>query len=385
MARLTRHSPADAFARDRRVVVSASFTGFLCYFAMLPAVPAIMARSHPSVAAGATVALMAGAVVTQAAVPWLVARVPRVRLFAAGTLLVGTPSPLYALSDGVAFGMGVTVARGVGFGLLAALGTALVIDYTTEARRGMQLGAYGLATSLAAVLGPPISLWLVSTHRDTVLYGGVFAAAAAGASIMLCRRPRDAAGHPEPTPAAVRDRHAAVAVLLFLPFACAYGATYTLLPVWLSGRSAAPLLAFALAFAVLRLVGGGLVDVVGPSPVLISVAVLGPAGAALVAVPGGIVTVTIGAGVGGAACGLAAILTLLLGVARLPPGRHTAIAAAWNLVFDLGIGVGSLVWAMMVTVAGYRSTFAAIGVTLGLVGVMFVRWGLRHQDDRVRP
>ncbi|MPZ83519.1 MAG: hypothetical protein GEV28_25250 [Actinophytocola sp.] len=42
----------------------------------------------------------------------------------------------------------------------------------------MQLGAYGLATSLAAVLGPPISLWLASTHRDTVLYGGVFVAAA---------------------------------------------------------------------------------------------------------------------------------------------------------------------------------------------------------------
>ena len=107
-------------SRSLRFLLIATVGGFSGYALLLPVVPMwAVAGGAGETAAGATNAVfMLVTVLTQLAMPWVLQRVDIRGLFAAGTVLIGAPTPLFAISPELWTLLGVSAMRGIGFGLL---------------------------------------------------------------------------------------------------------------------------------------------------------------------------------------------------------------------------------------------------------------------------
>ncbi|WP_237710403.1 MFS transporter [Saccharopolyspora spinosa] len=129
---------------------------------LLPVVPLwAVTGGAGEIAAGATNAVfMLVTVLTQLGMPWLLKRIDHRIAFASGTMLIGLPTPLYALSSDLWLLLGVSGLRGVGFGLLTVTGAALVAELVPAAQHGRAAGLYGLSVGLPNVLFLPAGVWL---------------------------------------------------------------------------------------------------------------------------------------------------------------------------------------------------------------------------------
>ncbi len=76
----------------------------------------------------ATATFMLTTVLTQVAMPKLLGRFGYRRVLVAGLLFLGLPALLYPLAGGVAGVLAVTLARGVGFGIVTVGFAALIVE-----------------------------------------------------------------------------------------------------------------------------------------------------------------------------------------------------------------------------------------------------------------
>ena len=95
-------------------------------------------------------------------------------MLVAGLLLLGVPAPAYLLSDGLGWILGLSAVRGLGFGILTVVGSAVVAHLVPASRRGAAIGVYGLAVAVPNLLLLPGSVPVV----DRWGFGPVFWAAA---------------------------------------------------------------------------------------------------------------------------------------------------------------------------------------------------------------
>jgi MFS family permease len=101
---------------------------------------------------------------------WCRARYPRTQcafgyrlVFVAGLLLLGAPAPALIGSASIAAILSVSFVRGLGFGIVTVLGSALVASLVPNERRGGALGVYGDVIGVPSVLALPLGVWLVGT------------------------------------------------------------------------------------------------------------------------------------------------------------------------------------------------------------------------------
>jgi predicted MFS family arabinose efflux permease len=311
---------------------------------------------------------MGGSLVALAVMPRLVRNVRPTLLLAAGIFLLGSTAPLYLVGESTAWHLGLTAVRGGGFGLTAAVAVVLVASLSGPARHGTSIGSLGLVTAAAGVGAPPIALSVVDDHAIALCWS--MCAIATVASLVIATVP---SGRIRAEPASrVRTRAAmrrnAWPLLLFGFYAAAYGATYTLLPLWLAGGAAAHLFVFSSAFAAARFVGGRVSDSRGLSPVLALAAATTPVGIAMMSsVPASLLGLA-GAFLAGWGCGSSSIVALLSSIRGLQPDLYTAASSAWNLAFNAGIGLGAVLFGKVATASGYMPTLMALAIVMSAVG-----------------
>ncbi|MDA2986804.1 MAG: hypothetical protein O2789_03625, partial [Actinomycetota bacterium] len=133
--------------------------GFGSMFILFTVVPIQAAESAGSLGAGlAMTVLMASTLATDAVMPALMRRVTTHTLLGASLWLMALPSIALMWDVGLPLLLVGTTVRGIGIGALIVVCTALVSLYAEEARQGAALGRYGLATSLAGMIAPPLGL-----------------------------------------------------------------------------------------------------------------------------------------------------------------------------------------------------------------------------------
>lgn len=355
-----------------------SVLGFTGYAVLLPVVPLWVVEGGAGTAGAGLVngVMLTATVATQGLIPMALRRVGWAWGLAVGLLLLGLPSLVIGLSTALPWVLAWSAVRGMGFGVLTVCGSSAVAQLVEPERRGAGIGAYGLAVAVPNVFALSLAPWLVQQTG----FWPVFVLAAAPVlgvwpAVRLARHiearqattraQQHLAADLPPLTHAQAWRPLTAPTLLLLSVTLAGGALITFLPqMVLDPRPVtAALLAFGVTTALGRWAVGGAADRYGPrrftAPLLLCAVVglvmvawavgstaaheeAGVPGSALSGLLGGMLLV-------GLAYGALQNLTLVLAFAAVPHDRADTASAVWNVGFDAGTAVGSVLLGVLAT------------------------------------
>jgi len=348
-------------------------------YILFSAGPVMVASSTGSFGAGLiTTVFMALTIIAQFLTPFGLRRLAPARLLLISLLFLGLPSLVYAWDVGAWVLVVAAGFRGVGFGLMTIVCTALVSLYAQPGRQGSALGVYGLATSVTGIVAPSLGVILLDGLGKGVVALAAFALPLVGVFFLRPIQeaspqpmaPRKADAPHDPERAWTWARFAPL--VIFVPVAIAYGGSYTFLPLF-SALAAVGLLMLGVGFAIGRIVGGRLVDRTASAWVTAPFALIATAGiVALAWAPSDAVSpvacLILGFGIGGTASASLASM-----MASVSPSRYGFVSTAWNLSFDLGIAIGGLGLGLLIVPWGFASGMSVLAVLMVLmVLVLFV-------------
>jgi predicted MFS family arabinose efflux permease len=362
------------------------FTGFAATLASLPWW-AVHGGASPSAAGLVTTVMLGVTVVVQFLVPAVERRLGTGRTLAIGVFALGAPSPMYLLGTDLTPMLVVSAVRGIGFGVLTVVGSALTAVLAPAGRHGEAIGLYGLAIAAPNLLVVPGAVALaqnVAFWPVVVLATCPVLAVPLALAVCADHQPQvahDKAGH---------RRAALTAVLpsvVLLTITLAGGGVTTYLPIERPNGYLATLvlLVFGLAAALARWRVGRFADraetrVLLPGAVLVGVVGLAALAAGLRA--GVDVLLLGGAAVFGTSYGAVQNLTLVVAFARARGNGVSTVSAVWNAAFDTGTGIGAVVvGALAATGMGVPM---ALGACAGLIAVslpLAVMASARHTED----
>ncbi len=336
----------------------------------------------------ATATFMLTTVLTQVVMPRLLGRFGYRRVLVAGLLFLGLPALLYPLAGGVAGVLAVTLARGVGFGIITVGFAALIIELAPPERRGEVLGLFGLAMTLPTIFCNPLGLWLVdaSGYATVFLLGGLspLIALLAVAGIRTGSLDHEDVGNA----GFVEGLRRGPLLRLFLIFATvtsATGVVVTFLPLALPASGlfspASALLVFGITSTLSRLWAGRFGD--RRDPHLLLAPGLIAAACGMAALPQGGPLTLGGALLFGSGVGLLQNSTLILTMDRVADDERGLGSTLWNVSFDAGTGIGAFSFGFLVGVSGLSSAFYISALIL-LAGLALVTVDRRHHKGPIR-
>ena len=371
------------------LVTLAGFTG---YAVLLPTAALWVLRGGADLAGAGLVngVVLLFTVLTQPVIPALLRRFGWGPVLATGVGLMGTPSLAHLLTDALAPTLALSAVRGLGFGVLTVTGSAAVAELVDPRRRGAAVGAYGLAIALPLVAVLPAAPWLAEEVSFAVVFGlGALPLLGIPGALALGRHfHQRAASEPAATPSstsavAPTGRLRGIAplippMLLLLGITLPGGAVLTFAPQLVDDPGLVVLLLVALnaTAALARWRIGSFADIKGPGafvPPLVVLGTLGMAGVALAVHWTAPVLLVVSGAVLGIAYGGLQNLTLLLSFAAVERGRYGTASAVWNIGFDLGTALGSVLIGAIAAGADFTvALLVAAGITLATLPLTLV-------------
>ncbi|MCY9787892.1 MFS transporter [Nocardiopsis sp. EMB25] len=391
-------SPPDGLpglrGRGFALLIAATAVGMTGFAAVLPLVPLWASRGGAGEfgAGSTTTAFMLTTVLTQLCMPWLLERGGGYRwAFPVGALIMGAPTPLFAVTTDLAPLIAVSAVRGIGFGMITVAGTALAARLVPGDQMGRATGYYGLAVGLPQVLilpggvGVALSLgfdtafWITGlcSVAGSVLSAGVWFADG-GRNRPALRGSGRGRGPAAPGGRVPFSMLAAPLVLMLLT-ASAGSALVTFVAIPLEGAAwlvSGVLAAYALGVVIGRWSAGSLHDRLRRSLLLMPGMVVAVVGTALTSAalwwqdgggqPGaGVAVLAVGgAAVFGLGFGAVQNETVTLMLNRAGPAGFGRASAVWNIGFDGGAGAGAMGLGLVIQLLGYGPAFALTAVAL---------------------
>lgn len=353
------------------VMSALSFAGFSALVSIVP-LWAVHGGADEVGAGLVNAVMMAATVAVQTTVPSALRRFGwRVTLLAR-VVLLGAPSLVLLATDALPAILALSAVRGAGFAVVTVCGSSAVARLVDAPRRGRAIGLYGLSLSAPQILLVPTSVWIANNVGIWAVFAiGAAPIAATIPAYLLGRRLDHAARAPEPElPHGPTSRLwlpliAPSAVLLTIT--APGGALLTFVPQFpeVGSYAVAGLFALTVCSASARWLIGALADRFGYLPFQPPLLLLGAAGLAscvwAMAGGGG------GALVTGIAYGSLQNVTLVESFAVVGPRHRDAASAVWNIGFDAGTGIGSL---LVGFIAAHTSFGAGLSITSTLCVVV---------------
>ncbi|GAA2383647.1 MFS transporter [Nonomuraea africana] len=320
--------------------------------------------------------MMLATVLAELATPWLLARYGCRLVFAAGLVLLGAPALVLSVSADFTAILVVCVVRGLGFAIVAVLGSALVAQAVPAERRGEGLGVYGVVCGIPSMAALPLGIWLAEAVGFPVVFvaGGVAALIGLGAVRGLPGR--------QPVPpdgmlVSLRTSSGLVGPsVLFAATTMAAGVVATFLPLAVAGAATA-LFAQSASTTVSRWWAGRYGDRHGSARLLWPGLLLAAAGMVLAAagmvLAAGPATVLAGMVLFGAGFGVTQNASMAVMLDRVPASSYGAVSALWNIAYDLGLGAGAVGFGFVAAHTGYPAGFALTGA------LMLLALTIRHR------
>lgn len=363
--------------RQAQCVLIVGAAAFASMYLLFSAGPVMVARTTGSFGAGlVTTVFMTLTIIAQFLTPMGLRRLAPARLLLLSLLFLSLPSVVYALDVPAWVLVGAAALRGIGFGLMTIVCTAMVSLYAEPGKQGAALGLYGLSTSVTGIIAPSLGVVILEAWGGLLVALAAFVIPLVGVLFLgpiqrATPRPVSSRHDESDGPAETAwtwPRFAPLAI--FVPAAIAYGGSYTFLPLF-SSLAAVGLLALGVGFAIGRIVGGRLVDRTRSAVVTAPFALVGAAGLAMVAwsplpAVGVVAAALLGFGIGGtASASLAGMM------ASVPPAQYGFVSTAWNLSFDLGIAMGGLGLGLVIAPLGFAGGSSVLAVIMVLAVVAF--------------
>ncbi|MFJ9086678.1 MFS transporter [Streptomyces sp. NPDC102384] len=370
-------------------VVLCCFSGFAL---LLPVSPqwALDGGADEFGAGLVTAVLMAMTVASQLCVKATLRKLGWARTFALGALLLGLPAPLQALSDNLWPILATTALRGAGFGIMTVCGATAVAALAPRGRQGAAIGVYGLSIALPQVVLTPAAPALVAAFAlPAILACGILPVLAIPFTPALGRAldtHGDAPAPSAPGPSSPRTATAAtlrrilMPVILLLLVTVAGGAILTFTPQFAGtpGAAAGALITFTATAAVTRWGCGVAADRISTRPLNFGLLLAACAGLVLVAWsvrsdPAVLPALLAGLLLLGAAYGGLQSVTLVQALNRAGTEHRHTTSVAWNIGFDAGTGLGSLLLGLAAQVATFSAGFLVMAVATAIAAALTLR------------
>ncbi len=336
-----------------------SLFGVAGYALLLPTAPLWATRGGADEGGAGLVnaVLMLATVAFQTTVPWALRRLGWRATLVAGVLLLGLPSLAFLLTDQLGWILVASAVRGAGFAVVTVCGATAIAELVDASRRGRAIGVYGLAVAAPQVFLTPSAAWVAEAVDFRVVFVlGALPALAVPFALALGRRLDVVAGAPVPDSAVVHPGRGRMLLALALPSLVLLavttpgGALLTFAPQLGYGAlvAMAGLFGLTVAAALSRWLVGGLADRYGPRrfvPPLLALCAAGLVlcGWSLTDSGPGAAGLVAGMTVVGVSYGSLQNLTLVSAFAAVPDRERSVASAVWNIGFDTGTGLGSLV------------------------------------------
>jgi predicted MFS family arabinose efflux permease len=351
----------------------AEFTSLTSFFLLLSVMPmlATAAGASSSGAGLVTGSLLLGTVAAEAIAAAAIRRFGYRMVVAAGAVLLGVPALAILAREPQAVMVGVSLVRGLGFGLCGVATGALTAKLLPPSRRGEGLGLLGIVTGVPAIVALPAGVWLAGHHLAAV--AATMAAVTGLLPLAAIRwlpggreaRPAARAGR---TPGARRPGRMTGATLrlplIFAAATAAAGVLDSFLPLAQgipSNLSSAALLVQAIAATLTRWQAGRHGDRHGHARLLIPALGVAALGMVVMMMLGSPVLIFAGMVLFGAGFGVIENATFALLIEQ----QHEAKASAlWNFAYDAGYGAGPAVFGLISVHTGYPVSFALTGVLI---------------------
>ena len=351
-----------------------SFSALLSFYLPLSVVPSdLLARGAGPVAAGWVMAvLVVHAVAAELVAPRIVAHAGPVAVGVAGLALMALSGVGMATLSPVPVVLLFNAVRGFGFGLVVVVVAAQVAGLLPAERRGEGLGWAGVVAGAPAVVGLPLGIWLADQHGPRAAYAAAALAAAVGlAACPWARHGLRVAPSTDPgrqgdlrVLAATRRAQHRRPATVFMGVVASAGVLIAFLP----GMSletprvvGLALLVHSLCSTSTRLLAGIHGDRHGHRGWLWFGLLGTGAGLVALALRPSPALLMVAMALSGAAFGAAQSASLTLMVADARPDDLPALSALWNASYDLGLGLGPLVFGMVLV---HTSTWTALMLLL---------------------
>ena len=371
------------------VAVAAAFGSWTL---LLPTIPLAVIESGQSEAlAGATTGIfMLATVLTQIFTPKALRTWGYTPVMVGSAFILGVPSFLYAFSVAPIPVLAISALRGGGFGALTVAESALIAELVPLRFLGKASGTLGLVVGLVQMLLLPLGLTLAKNVGFVSVY--IIASVVALGAVVACLRlprispaPVDSTApdstSPRLVPKVATWKLITVPAIAMNTLAMGFGAISSFLPA--AVRSIDPANGVVIAGFVLSVVGGtqmvsrywagAFADRKGEAGLLIIPSIaLGIAGLATTAAAVGLGwpswSLLFTAALFGLGFGAAQNEVLLMMFARLPRSRVSDASAMWNISYDSGTGLGSVLLGFVAGSFAYHGAFAAAAgiVSVGL-------------------
>jgi len=365
------------------VVAFGALSGF---YLLVSVVPLYMADSGSGeFGAGlATGAMMLSTVLTELAVPRLLARLGYRAVFGLGLLLLGAPALALIASPATVLVLAVSLVRGAGLGVVVVVGSALAAELAPAGRRAQGLALYGVVVGVPAVVGLPAGIWL----SERFGFAPVFVVAAAVALLPLAvvsalpSRPGEVT-RPGSVLGAFRAGGLARPTVIFTSITFAAGVFATFLPIAVPaearGLAVIALLVQSVTMSAARFAAGRFGDRHGSGPLIVPAVLASGVGAVLLLWIDSPLATVGGMALFGAGFGVAQNATLALMIERANATEYGRTSALWNLAYDAGFGIGAVGFGLVVGPFGFVTGFALTAAVLlsALVPAM-----LDRREDR---
>jgi MFS family permease len=332
-----------------------------------------------------------GAMVMRGFGGWLSDRYGKKRIMMAGFFAMLVVSVLYWAAHSVGSVAVVRCLQGIAFGMGGTAISALAADCLPKARMAEGMGYYGLSVPLANGLGPMIGIWIIGRFDYPTLF---FSSSALLVITLLFGVPVSSATPPTPAP-----RRAALVLSNMFDRAAVLPSVVMGLVSFVNGS----LIYFiALYAAELHIVNVGLFFAANALFMAISRPLTGrwaDRGGANIVIAIGIGCFVAGMVITGAAQSVKGLLVAgaLVGLAQgfsiptlqalcvrdAPPDRRGAATGTFYAAFDMGFGVGAIVWGLVAQGIGYRSMYFTAVVPLAAAGAIYYWYIARPGRARV--
>jgi MFS family permease len=365
--------PARLLSVPLAVTFLAEFTSLTSFFLLLSAMPmlAAAAGAGSSGAGLITGSLLLGTVAAEAMAAAAIRRFGCRMVLAAGAVLLGAPALAMLAPEPHAVMVGVSVVRGLGFGLCGVVTGTLTATLLPPGRRGEGLGLLGVVSGVPAVVALPAGVWLAGHHLAPA--AAAMAATAGLLPLVAIRwlpggREARPTARPRPMPGARScGRTAGAALRLPLIFAAATiaaGVLDSFLPLAKeipNDLCSAALLVQAITATLSRWQAGKHGDRHGHARLLIPALAVAAAGMAAMMVLGSPAIIFAAMVLFGAGFGVIENATFALLIEQLPEAKASAF---WNLAYDAGYGAGPAIFGLICARTGYPAAFALTGALI---------------------
>lgn len=354
------------------LLVVMTMLGFSGFAALMPVAPLWAAQGGASSGGVGLVngILMAATVLTQMRVPAALRRFGWGPVLVTGLIFLGLPTAGFLLSDSLVPILVFSALRGIGFGVITVAGNALVAELVDPLRRGEAIGVFGLAVAVPQIIFISAGPWIAERIGYEVIFAiGLLPILGAVPAHFLGKR----AERVPPAHKKAPYKSLLQPVILLIAVTLAGGAIITFLAQMVSESwmSMVSLLLLTLFAAVSRWRLGGLADRFGPRRFVWPLVLVTTIGMALIAWAVTDVDATnltqllVGVSLVGISYGGLQNLTLFICFERVSRTHYGSASAAWNVGFDMGTGLGSVLIGAIATGTSF-STAMLVGAVISL-------------------